>query len=237
MTYLRWAVCGGLVLGSGASAAGHQTLSYVAQQGTPQPALVWCDAPDAVLALTQPGDGFTGKLLSWPKTGSGLGPLRSQAVRINLTGPLAEAEFHETTWEGVTSRQAGGILRRSRDPRERINTFEFAHGGRAYACRQVPAAVFIGVTQRRTVIIWDSGRAATYATRNFDGSAGAYVTGGQVKYGGLGPEYTFSAANGYSYLVLYHEYSAFLQVSYRGKVLLTEPFVAYSLSRATKESP
>jgi hypothetical protein len=96
-------------------------------------------------------------------------------------------------------------------------------------CRYVPDAAFMGVTAKRTVIIWESGGKMTYATRNFDGTPGVYLTGGTRAQDDIGPEYTFNKA-GYTYLIKFHPYTAFVQVKQGGRLLQTEPFLAYSIS-------
>lgn len=215
-----------------AQAAGYEMKSYVALGGKTQPAFAWCDASDRVFAVPQVAGPLTqpqpARLLTWLKKGS-VGP-KVSSIQLGAGDGAAGSVFYPLGRNGDYLRLSN--VENTNDPAYRLSRVSsFKVGGKEHPCRYVKDAVFIGVTNKRTVIIWDNGRAATYATRNFDGSAGVYVTGGKVNFDDLGREYTFAAPDDYTYLVLYHEYSAFLQVKRGEKVLLEEPFVAYSFSR------
>lgn len=243
-----------LVLSGSAIAAPqrYEMRSYVNAGGKMQPAFAWCDAPGRVLALRQfdtpagpaqrnaPQYTVT-ELYEWPKTRAGLGKLRRSEVRIGWPDAGAGQTFHSLKATSGPRQGQSGHLRTStvenEDPAYRMTRVnEFRLNGTSYRCRYQPQAVFMGSTAQRTVIVWDNGRAATYATRNFDGTPGVYVTGGKVSYDELGPEYTFRNGS-YTYLVKYDPYAAFVLVQRGGRTLRTETFLAYSYSQAVKENP
>ncbi|MDL2344498.1 hypothetical protein QOL99_10060 [Deinococcus sp. MIMF12] len=254
----KGAVLAALALAGLALAAPHryEMRSFVNVEGKVggvQPAFAWCDAPGRVLVLRQfdtpagparrnaPQYTVT-ELYEWPKTRAGLGKLRRSEVRIGWPDAGAGQTFHSLKATSGPRQGQSGHLRTStvenEDPAYRMTRVnEFRLNGTSYRCRYQPQAVFMGSTAQRTVIVWDNGRAATYATRNFDGTPGMYVTGGKVSYDELGPEYIFSGAGGYSYRVKYHDSSAFVQVRRNGKMLQSEHFLAYSVSMPTPSTP
>ncbi|WP_227978549.1 hypothetical protein [Deinococcus terrestris] len=228
----------------------YEMRSFVNVNGTVRPAFAWCDAPGRVLAVTRPAKGVQTTpqpvtLYRWLKR-----PLpESDASRLTapyLLGPsegAAGSVYTRLSLPDGSGAASNFFIRTSNvenviDPAyrmTRVNEFRTPEG--SFSCRYQPQAVFMGATAKRTVIVWDNGRTATYATRNFDGTPGVYVTGGKVSYDELGPEYIFNGADGYSYLVSYHDSSAFVQTRRAGKTLQTEPFLAYSYSLPVKEQP
>lgn len=218
--------------------------------GAVQPAFAWCDAPDRVLAVTQPANDprttaqpvTLHRWLKRPQPESDAGKLTAPY----LLGPsegAAGSVFTRLSFPDGSGANTNFFIRTSNvdnvlDPAcrlTRVNEFRTPEG--SFRCRYQPQAVFMGATAKRTVIVWDNGRTATYATRNFDGAPGVYVTGGKVSYDDLGPEYIFNGADGHSYRVNYHEYSAFVQTRRAGKTLRTEPFLAYSYNQPVQEQP
>lgn len=217
--------------------------------GGVRPAFAWCDAPDRVLAVTQPAndprttaqpvtlhrwlkrpqpESDTGKLTAPYLLGPSEGAAGSVYTRLSFPdGSGANSNFY------IRTSNVENIF----DPAykmTRVNEFRTPEG--SFRCRYQPQAVFMGATAKRTVIVWDNGRAATYATRNFDGTPGVYVTGGKVAQDDLGPEYTFQSGS-HTYLVKFHPYAAFVRVQRGGRTLRTETFLAYSYSQPVQEQP
>ncbi|WP_414657817.1 hypothetical protein ACINK0_17040 [Deinococcus sp. VB343] len=202
------------LLWAGASASAPRPLTPAPETGRfsmssyigKQPLLAWYDAPRRVLALLQygiPAENAqatppNGELYEWPKTAAGGAP-DSGAGQIYTPLKLTS---------GPRKGQSGYVhtsnIENTSDPSYRMTkTGEFKLGNGVYKCRYVKDAAFIGVTRKRTVIIWDNGKTATYATRNFDGSAGVYVTGGKnIDFGSeTGWGYEFLKKEGYKYSV------------------------------------
>ncbi|MFC6592601.1 hypothetical protein ACFP81_13295 [Deinococcus lacus] len=215
--------------------------SYVSPDGTPRPSRLWLGATRRIrwLALTQPGDPAQdglpqATLLTWNKRQ--MGQPQQSRVSVGRPDPGAGQVYRSLrVLDGPRKGQSGYLhtsnIEDVQDPAYRMTkTGEFKLGDEVYKCRYVKDAAFIGVTSKRTVIIWDNGKTATYATRNFDGTPGVFVAGGKVQYDELGPEYIFPANSEVSYLVHYHEYSAFLGVVRGGHIRSTELFLAYSFS-------
>lgn len=213
--------------------------------GGVRPAFAWCDAPDRVLAVTLPAraPGNSAQpvtLYRWLKRPPA-GMLATPA-RLGPSEGAAGSVFTRLSFPGLSGPQADFYIRTSNvenvlDPAyrlTRVNEFRTPEG--SFRCRYQPQAAFMGATAKRTVIVWDNGRTATYATRNFDGTPGVSVTGGKVSYDDLGPEYTFRSGSS-TYLVKYHPYAAFVLVQRGGCTLRTETFLAYSYSQAVKEQP
>ncbi|WP_158680043.1 hypothetical protein [Deinococcus sp. NW-56] len=217
--------------------------------GAVQPAFAWCDAPDRVLAVTQPAhDPRTTaqpvtlhRWLKRPQMESDAGKLTAPF----LLGPsegAAGSIYTRLSFPDGSGTNANFFIRTSNvenvlDPAyrlSRVNEFRTPEG--SFPCRYQPQAVFMGATAKRTVIVWDNGRTATYATRNFDGTPGVYVTGGKVSADDIGPEYTFRNGS-YTYLVKFHPYAAFVRVQRGGRTLRTETFLAYSYSQPVQEQP
>ncbi len=205
----------------------------------------WCDAPQAVLALGDfqggAASGVTG-LTVWPKTRSGLGSAQTAQVRWGPADAGAGNVYWPLTMLGGARRGQTGFLHTSnvenvQDPAYRMtHVNEIKLGGDVYRCRYVPQAAFLGVTARRTVIVWDNGKTATYATRNFDGTPGVYVTGGtRIDFGTeTGWGYEFTTPDHYRYTVAQGDFvprpHMRLDVYKGGKAALYEPFVAYTVS-------
>lgn len=231
--------------------------SYVNVGGKVQSVFAWCDAPEAVIALTElrwPGpneDGLPwGKLLTWSKTRTGLSGLTQFNVALGGTHPSAGRVLHPLFWnDGATAVKGHLRLDKARDlqaPTSRMtHVNEFRLGNKTYTCRSLPQAAFIGVTRRRTVIVWDNGKTVTYATRNFDRTPGAYITGGNpINFGSeSGWGYEFQTKDGLRYSVAEGDFvpkpEMHLSVIQGNKGLLYEPFLAYSISTPTplKEQP
>lgn len=229
-----------------AGAAGYEMRSYVALDGKTQEAFVWCDAPQTVLALTMPTkigpnqDGVPqADLLMWNKNHS----RRPALNRVSVGPPDPGAgQIYQSlkVTSGPRKGQSGfwhtSNIENVQDPAYRMTkTGEFKLGNSVYTCRYVPQAAFMGVTSKRTVIIWDMGDVVTYATRNFDGSAGVYVTEGRKTVGAEGGiDYEFKTASGFSYSVMIDEYrpapGAKLTVYKAKNLKMSETFVAYSVS-------
>ncbi|WP_261664984.1 hypothetical protein [Deinococcus sp. Marseille-Q6407] len=206
--------------------------------GHPVQALAWCDAPDAVLALSRPPTdvGGVATLYRWRK-GSVPGVQESWPVRVGRADPGAGNIYYPLAFPGrqLTDQNNRDYLHISNvenahDPEYRMTRVgEMMLNGQRHSCRYVPQAAFMGATDRRTVIIWDNGRTATYATRNFDGSPGVYVTGGQRSQTSAGVNiYRFPAPGGYVYNVSTGGEDAKVTVIQRGVTRLSEPFRAYS---------
>lgn len=226
----------GLVtLSSAVAAPAYEMKSYAALNGKIQPVFAWCDSPSRVLALTAVSTAKT-PLYHWAKGKSGLGSLSVSTVRVGAADAGAGQVYYPLNVVAGSRNGQSGFLHTSnienvQDPAYRMTHInEFKLGNDIYTCRYVPQAAFMGVTAKRTVIIWDTGDVITYATRNFDGSAGVYVTDGKSSSDELGKEYSFETKDGYTYTLYASPTAAFLTVSKGGKVLSTEKFVAYSLS-------
>lgn len=217
--------------------------SYVHVNGRVQPAFAWCDAPDRVLAVTRPAKPAVTPqpvtLLTWPKAHAAqvqraawqLGPDDAGAGNIYV----ALTPAGQAVTEGRTSFIHISNVENVNDPAYRMTRVgPFKLGDRTYDCRYAPQAAFMGATSKRTVIVWDNGRAATYATRNFDGTPGVYVTGGRRIANEELTAYEFTTKNGYRYRVELWtpEYggAGSVLVSKGNQQLLDESFNAYSVS-------
>lgn len=249
---LRWACL--LVLSAGFALAApqqYEVRSYVNLGVKVQPAFAWCDAPGRVLAVTQPAKPPTtpqpASLVTWLKGARGspdinpvqLGPSDVGAgnVYTALTPPGAAVPATPSSYVHTSN------VENVNDPAYRMTRVnEFRLDGHSHRCRYQPQAVFMGVTTRRTVIVWDNGQTATYATRNFDGTPGVYVTGG-LKNGSVkgGSTYDFSTGDGFKYRVVEHSQGsnsgAFLTVTKAASLKGIESFLAYSVSLPVKVGP
>lgn len=233
-----------------AAATGYEMKSYVTVNGRTQESLAWCDAPGAVIALgdlfkygpNEDGPART-DLYRWPKTRAGLGSLSRQPVTLGLADAGAGQVY---TPLRSAAGKALGVLHTSnienvQDPAYRMTHInEFKLGTQGFRCRYVPQAAFMGVTARRTVIVWDNGKTATYATRNFDGTPGVYVTGGKRVTPGMegGIHYEFPARGDVTYFVNIDPNGPLTGagvVVRKGTVLFPdERFLAYSISLPRK---
>ncbi|MVN86429.1 hypothetical protein GO986_06580 [Deinococcus sp. HMF7620] len=223
-----------------ASAAGYDMKSTL-QLGdqAAQPLLAWCEAPNAVITLTTLQSGQA-TLTVRDKQAKSLGPVRAFPVTVGDPDPGAGQVYTPLSWKSGGTTVEGFLhtsnVENVRDPAYRMtHVNEFKLGDVTHRCRYVPQAAFLGATDRRAVIIWQQGDRVTYATRNFDGTPGVYVTGGRpVDFGtetGWGYEFT---AGGYTYTVARGDFSPRplmrLTVRQGDKVVQTELFHAYSLS-------
>lgn len=230
----------------------YEMRSYVNTGGKMQPAFAWCDAPGRVLAVTRPAKAelITPQpvtLLQWPKPNSGqpqkaqyqLGPSEGAAgtVYTTLTPPGQTPNRADATFFVSISNIENVV-----DPHYRmthVNEFRTPEG--AFRCRYVPQAAFLGATAKRSVIVWDNGKTATYATRNFDGTPGVYVTSGRRIASAELTAYEFKTRDGYRYRVEIRPPTAGGMGSlsvFRGSLALqTEPFLAYSSSEPVQEQP
>ncbi|UQN09928.1 hypothetical protein [Deinococcus sp. QL22] len=221
-----------------AAQAAYRMDSYVTLNGKTQRAFAWCDAPDRVLALTKPA-----KAPSTPQPVTLVRLLKNKPTKIQtepyLLGPgdagagnlyvslqpLRKTNIRQNDWFVHSSN-----VENVNDPAYRMTHIGWINTPIDTAqCRYVPDAAFMGVTAKRTIIIWENGSKITYATRNFDGTPGVSLSGGTRAQNDIGPEYTFNTA-GYTYLLKFHPHAAFVQVKQGAQVLQTEPFLAYSIS-------
>ncbi len=228
-------------LAAASAAPAYQMRSYATAKGQTQPVFAWCDSPRRVLALTKVNSGQT-PLYHWAKSKSGLGSLSVSTVKAGKADPGAgQTDYALNVVNGSRNGQSGFLhvsnIENVKDPAYRMTRInEFKLGGDLFRCRYVPNAAFMGATAKRTVIIWDAGDVISYATRNFDGSAGVYLTDGRRRTsveGGL--LYEFTSKDGFIYHVNVDEYGpgtgAKVGVSKGGSVRLSEPFNAYSVSQ------
>lgn len=242
---------GVLASGSHVNAITYEMKSYVQVGNATRPAFAWCDAPDRILAVTAPSPPLSGpndvrevSLLRWLKNKPGtvgnfrykLGP--SEGAAGSTYVGLIPAGFKAT--RELASRNFIQLSHVQRPPEYRmgrvvkVNTMQ---GGNT--CRYVPNAAFMGVTAKRTVIVWDEGDAITYATRNFDGKPSVYVTGGRkIRSIEGGSTYEFKTEDGFQYRVVIDDYGpgtgAFIHVARNGSLKSREPFLAYSVSSINK---
>lgn len=243
-----------------AAATGYEMKSYVTVNGRTQESLAWCDAPGAVLALgdlfkygpNEDGPART-DLYRWPKTRAGLGSLSRQPVTLGLADAGAGQVY---TPLRSAAGKALGVLHTSnienvQDPAYRMTHInEFKLGTQGFRCRYVPQAAFMGVTARRTVIVWEETCPeplfckATYATRNLDGSAGVFLRGGEKGYTTTRTQanqvtdfqrsYSWQTPDGFTYNVEISAAGGTVKVGRDGKTLTTESFLAYSISLPRK---
>ncbi|ABF43848.1 hypothetical protein Dgeo_2414 (plasmid) [Deinococcus geothermalis DSM 11300] len=232
----------------------YEMRSYVNTGGKVQPAFAWCDAPDRVIAVTQPRNADLSRpqpvklrqVLKRPApntdafdyvaeyrlgpSDAGAGQLYTAITFPDGTGDNQRYFIHTSNIENVI------------DPAYRmthVNEFRTPEG--AFRCRYVPQAAFLGATAKRSVIVWDNGKTATYATRNFDGTPGVYVTSGRRIASAELTAYEFTTRDGYRYRVEIRPPTAGGMGSlsvFRGSLALqTEPFLAYSISEPVQEQP
>ncbi|MBB5233931.1 hypothetical protein [Deinococcus budaensis] len=229
----------------------YEMRSYMQIDGKVQPAFAWCDAPDRVIGVTQPQ-----KLGPAPQPIQLRQVLKRPAPNTDAFDYVAEYNLGPSdagagqVYTAITFPLSGGryFIRTSnvenvRDPAyrmTRVNEFRTPEG--TFPCRYQPQAAFMGATSRETVIVWDNGKTATYATRNFDGTPGVYVTGGRkINVAGTGVIYDFPGGNGSTYRVITGSApgtSAMLNTTTREALKgLTQSFLAYSISLPVKEQP
>ncbi|GAA5534246.1 hypothetical protein [Deinococcus aluminii] len=223
----------------------YEMQSYVNIGGKVQPAFAWCDARDAVVALTTPQSGQA-TLAVWEKGRGHLLPPNTFPATVGDPDPGAGQIYYPLTWKNGAATVKGFLhtsnIENVQDPAYRMTHInEFRLSDLEHSCRYVPQAAFMGATNKRTVIVWDNGKTATYATRNFDGTPGVYVTGGQKRQQAEATVYEFKTEDGYTYQlkIAPQEYSgnAELSVLRQGQVIQTEPFLAYSISLPAKGQP
>lgn len=203
-----------------ASAAGYQMTSGLQGVGQTQPLLAWCDAPQSVYALTRSAG--KGTLYEWPKAGGE----RVQTVKMGEGDGAAGSVFYPFNAGKLSGHVRMSNIENTLDPAYRMtHVGEFAFGGVAHRCRYVSDAAFMGVTGKRTVIIWHKENGATYATYNFNGKRGVKVAGQK-----LGQGWAFTAPQGYRYRVVREAGLWRLDVWRGNRRLQSELFRAYSLS-------
>lgn len=233
------------------SAVNSSMHSYVQVGAKTVPAFAWCDAPDRILAVTMPSPALSGpddarevNLLRWMKNKPVAGNFK---YKLGPSEGAAGSSYHGLIPAGfkatreLASKYYVRISNVQGPPENRmVNVQRFNTMQGSNTCRYVPNAAFMGVTGKRTVIVWDEGDAITYTTRNFDGKPGVYVTGGKKTLGNEGgTSYSFTTEDGYLYRVSIDEYGpgggARLGVQRNNKVLSNEAFLAYSVSVPSKE--
>ncbi len=234
-----------------AGAAGYEMKSYVVADGQTQEAAAWCDAPDRIIGVVQPASAN----LKQPQPTKLRQVLKRPAPNTDAFDYVAEYLLGPS--EGAAGSVYSALIPPGRTPHSdaasqyylrlsnventadpayrmsRVNEFRTPEG--AFRCRYVKDAAFMGVTNKRTVIIWDNGKTVTYATHNFDGTPGVYITEGRKRYtteGGTG--YEFKTTDGHTYGVMIDEYrpasGAKLSVYKAQNLKLSEKFLAYSIS-------
>ncbi|WP_135229032.1 hypothetical protein [Deinococcus fonticola] len=241
----------GAALSGLANAASYRMTSFVVVGTQPRPAFAWCDARDRILAVTAPSPALSGpddvrgvSLLRWLKNKPvasnfhyKLGPLEGAAGSTYIG--LIPAGFRAT--RDLTSRyfvhlsnveSPAGMGYRM----QRVVRFKTMQGENT--CRYIPNAAFMGATAKRTVIVWDEGDAITYATRNFDGTPGVYVTGGRkTRSVEGGTTYDFRTEDGFQYRLVIDDdgpgTGAAVHVFRNGSLKSRESFLAYSISTPT----
>lgn len=231
--------------------------SYVQAGGQIRPALAWCDAPQSVFALIHPqGQGRQAQLLEWQVQGGTLTQRPPSSVTLQDTDAGAGQVYQPFAVTAGLRRGQPGVVRSSnvenvQDPAYRMTRIStFTLDTTEHRCRYVPQAAFLGVTAKRTVIVWENGGKATYATRTFDGTPGVFVQGGvspaDVRLNspqGFTGLYTWTVAGGITYHLDLRRNE--LAVRQRGRTVLRESFLAYSVSTrvpmnvtpTTKETP
>ncbi|MFB9994630.1 hypothetical protein ACFFLM_21965 [Deinococcus oregonensis] len=236
------------VSGVAAAQAAYRMDSYVTLNGKTQPAFAWCDAPDRVLALTNPAkEPATSQpvtLARWLKRAPG--QVQTGAYLLGPGEGAAGTIF--VALNPASQPTSGGNVRLSNvqnvnDPAYRMSAVGgFKTPYEDVRCRYVPDAAFLGATAKRTIIIWDNGGKVTYATRNFDGTPGVLISGGKPIHFGSesGWGYEFQTADGFTYSVARGDFvpkpQMTLSVSKGGKTLQTESFLAYSVSTPLSNS-
>lgn len=245
------------LLWAGASASAPRALTPAPETGRfsmssyigKQPLLAWYDAPRRVLALLQygiPAENAqatppNGKLYEWPKTAAGGAP-DSGAGQIYTPLKLTSGPRKGQSGYAHTSN-----IENTSDPSYRMTkTGEFKLGNGVYKCRYVKDAAFIGVTRKRTVIIWETPCSeplfckVTYATRNFDNSRGVFLKNGDKGYASTRIQanritnfrrlYSWQTSDGFTYDVELSTRGGTVKVKRGSTTLTTEPFLAYSIS-------
>ena len=232
------------LLGS-AQAASFKMTSYALIGTQTKPVFAWCDAKDRILAVTPPSSPLSGpndvsevSLLRWLKNKPTqstfkykLGPMEGAAgstyVGLIPAGFKATSDLTSKYFIHLSNVESpAGMGYRM----QRVVRFKTMQGENA--CRYVPNAAFLGATGKRTVIVWDEGDTITYATRNFNGTPGVYVTGGSKKTPSGTVTYDFSTDDGYAYHLQINTAPrpSVLTVKRSGKTVQTETFLAYSVS-------
>jgi hypothetical protein len=223
----------------------YEMKSYVQIGGKVRPAFAWCDAPETVIALTTPQSGQA-TLAVRDKGQSNLLPPNTFPATVGDPDPGAGQIYFPLTWKNGASTVKGSLhtsnIKNVQDPAYRMTHInEFRLSDIQHRCRFVPQAAFMGATNKRTVIVWDNGKTATYATRNFDGTPGVSVTGGRKTANEELTAYEFETRDGYRYRVeiMTQEYggTGSIYVSEGRQQPLQEPFLAYSISLPLKEQP
>lgn len=250
MNKLLWVA---LALAGTASAASYTMQSYVKVGPATRPAFAWCDAKDRILAVTAPTSPLSSPddvrevtLLRWLKNKPA--NVGSFKYKLGLAEGAAGSSYYGLIPAGFKATRDLASkyfihlsnVENTLDPSYRMSRvvrFKTMQGENA--CRYVPNAAFMGVTEKRTVIVWDEGDAITYATRNFNGTPGVYVTGGKKVVGVEGGvTYEFTTEDGYKYRLVIDDSSpstgAAVQVLRGGNLKSKESFLAYSISVPSK---
>ncbi|MFB9084433.1 hypothetical protein [Deinococcus wulumuqiensis] len=255
------------LLWAGASASAPRALTPAPETGRflmtsfsgGQPLWAWCDSPSRVLALIQYAVPATtnpqttpAELHEWPKTAAGLGKIQVSEVQIGAPDPGAGHIYTPLKLtSGPRKGQSGyyhtSNIENTNDPAYRMTkTGEFKLGNDVYKCRYAKDATFIGVTQKRTVIVWETPCSeplfckVTYATRNFDNSRGVFLKNGDKGYASTRIQanritdfrrlYSWQTSDGFTYDVELSTRGGTVKVKRGSTTLTTEPFLAYSIS-------
>lgn len=211
-----------------------------------QPAAVLCDAPDRVVTLSNSGSASIAVYRRFFKAN----PARVTRTMYSVGAPEGAAgslyrplyplrddvDTSDHTYFFRTSNVRGTASGETMD-RVSLNTPLDGH----LSCRWARGVTFLGVTDRRTVIVRTNGERVTYTSRDFDGRGGVTVTGGRHETNARGQdEYTWATPDGYTYGLEVGSVGgsgATLTVSRDGRTLLRENFLAYSVSHPTGEQP
>lgn len=235
-----------------ATATGYEMKSYVTVNGKVQEAFAWCDAPDRFIAITRPAHAEPERpqpvklrqVLKRPAPNTDAFDYVAQYL-LGMSEGAAGSVYNAILLPGSTPRSGTAsqyFLRRSNVENAANPTYRMSRVSELrtpegdFRCRYVPQAAFMGVTARRTVIVWDNGKTATYATRNFDGTPGVYVTGGKRVAPGIegGIHYEFPVQGGVTYFVNIDPNGpltgAEVIVRKDGRLNPSERFLAYSVS-------
>lgn len=228
-----------LMLSSFGEAAGFQEFRFGNVNGW-QALHSWCDTPARVLAATAPADDdpmstqpttlaqWTGGTLNAQPYQ--LGPSDAGAGQLYTVLTPAGQPVSDTPKYFIHSSNIENV----QDPAYRmthINGYQVPAGH--FTCRYVPQAAVLAATAKHTLIVWENSGNVTYASRNRNGTPGAYLTGGIHTLSAGGQEKYVWTQGAYTYTLLVGKpghAGGSISVSRAGHVVNQYPLLAYSIS-------
>ncbi|CAN5310883.1 hypothetical protein BH09PSE2_BH09PSE2_06390 [soil metagenome] len=221
-----------------AAAPAPSSRTVLLQGGRATPAWFVCDPTDgsAIVVFENRGEGGTARANVFPR--SAPRTARTTTYRVGDGDPGAGQIYYALKRDGREAGSVHAVNPGVFDPETpvrlpAISSLEM--DGVRTQCRLIPGAVFIGFTQRRSLAVVSTKAGLAYRTFDFSQPSGETpstdVNGGRgIKRGG-GVEYRFDT-KGFTYLVKAPATgAATLSVLRAGRLVQSEPLIAYSAVR------